>query len=492
MKTLTQQIRKKQSSLTTPKDIFRDENGAIDLASIMVGIIVIGLIGGVIAATVFAVIPWTQDNAAKQQLDSVVSAENAYMGLSSASPLPAGYIANSYTDSAGLASAGLLTTNPKYCVVPTNSGKGFQGFAASSSGSIWDVSNTNTKPAKFAGTLPTACAGITSAGASATPPVAALPAVNTTKRLRFGVAVPNGPLSNEVKTAAIDANEYPSIVSTYKDWTSPFSSAEVKAVYDAGSQPMVTWEPFNASTGGVTQPGYTLASIYNGQHDAYIDTWIASIKAQDTPKPILLRFGHEMNGNWYPWGSGVNGNVAGTYDSTKQYATGDYAKAWRYIHNKFTVSGVDKTKVQWVFAPNNTASNGEELWNFWPGAEYVDYNGLSGFNWGTKGGPKVWQQPWEVFGGGLWHLNNDANIKGKPIIITETASVPTEGTRSQAQWISDLVNWLGTNPDNTNVVAFVYFDSAKVEEGAVMIDWRYNATPEGSNAMKTALATRPN
>jgi len=64
------------------KAAFTNEDGAIDLASIMVGIIVIGLIGGVIAATVFAVIPWAQDNAAKQQLDSVASAQSAYIGLS--------------------------------------------------------------------------------------------------------------------------------------------------------------------------------------------------------------------------------------------------------------------------------------------------------------------------------------------------------------------------------------------------------------------------
>lgn len=61
----------------TLNEAFHNENGAIDLASIMVGIIVIGLIGGVIAATVFSVIPWTQDNAAKDQLSRVVQAEHA-------------------------------------------------------------------------------------------------------------------------------------------------------------------------------------------------------------------------------------------------------------------------------------------------------------------------------------------------------------------------------------------------------------------------------
>jgi type II secretory pathway pseudopilin PulG len=76
------------------KEAFKNEEGAIDLASIMVGIIVIGLIGGVIAATVFAVIPWAQDNAAKQQLDSIANAQSAYIGLSADGPTGAGTAAS--------------------------------------------------------------------------------------------------------------------------------------------------------------------------------------------------------------------------------------------------------------------------------------------------------------------------------------------------------------------------------------------------------------
>ena len=44
----------------------KSEGSAIEFASIMVG--VIGIIAGVIAATVFAVIPWAQDNAAAEPL----------------------------------------------------------------------------------------------------------------------------------------------------------------------------------------------------------------------------------------------------------------------------------------------------------------------------------------------------------------------------------------------------------------------------------------
>lgn len=55
--------------------LLRDAGGAIDLASIMVGVLVIGIIGGVISATVFAVIPWSQDQAAKTALGSVRTSE---------------------------------------------------------------------------------------------------------------------------------------------------------------------------------------------------------------------------------------------------------------------------------------------------------------------------------------------------------------------------------------------------------------------------------
>lgn len=76
---------KRTASTRSLRSTFVSENGAIDLASIMVGIIVIGLIGGVIAATVFAVIPWARDNAAKASLESLKTAENAYAGFA-ASP----------------------------------------------------------------------------------------------------------------------------------------------------------------------------------------------------------------------------------------------------------------------------------------------------------------------------------------------------------------------------------------------------------------------
>lgn len=63
---------------TRPRSLMaalRGQNGAIDLASIMTGVLVIGIIGAVIAATVFAVVPWSQDAAAKGNLHAAAQAE---------------------------------------------------------------------------------------------------------------------------------------------------------------------------------------------------------------------------------------------------------------------------------------------------------------------------------------------------------------------------------------------------------------------------------
>ena len=124
----------------------RNEKGAIDLASIMVGILVIGMIGGIIAATVFAIIPWTQDRAAKQQLDSVAVAQSAYKAKAS-SPTPQdGYVPNSYASSALLKETGLLAEGSNYCTLPQNGNEGYIAFAMSASGKVFSITNANTSP----------------------------------------------------------------------------------------------------------------------------------------------------------------------------------------------------------------------------------------------------------------------------------------------------------------------------------------------------------
>ena len=125
-------------------EAFKNEDGAIDLASIMVGIIVIGMIGGVIAATVFTVIPWAQDNAAQQQLDSVAAAQAAYIGYSA----DQSNTAIRFATKAELASKGLFNGNAEADLVIHYSGSGTSAHYAaamkSDSGKWFKITDTKT------------------------------------------------------------------------------------------------------------------------------------------------------------------------------------------------------------------------------------------------------------------------------------------------------------------------------------------------------------
>lgn len=143
----------------------RSSRGAIDLASIMVGVIIIGLIGGVIAATVFAVIPWSQDKAAKQQLDSVHTAQNAFFGLSSdpSQDLTNGK-KNSFANSTELAQSNLLVKNVGYCTVATEDNKNYVGFSKSASGKWFTASNSKKQAVEYTGTVEPCVVSGTDAG----------------------------------------------------------------------------------------------------------------------------------------------------------------------------------------------------------------------------------------------------------------------------------------------------------------------------------------
>src|SRR5436853_485094 len=83
----------------------------------------------------------------------------------------------------------------------------------------------------------------------------------------------------------------------------------------------LAWLPW-VTTGGVGRPAYALRAIAAGEHDAYVREWARAAAAWGGP--LYLRFAHEMNGDWYPWSVGVNGNTSA-----------DYQAAWRHVVDIF-------------------------------------------------------------------------------------------------------------------------------------------------------------
>ena len=294
------------------------------------------------------------------------------------------------------------------------------------------------------------------AAASSTPPV-------SSERLRFGVSTPGGPLASaELDAVATLVNESPSIVLSYKDFSQAAPIADLNAVDARGATSLVTWEPWLWSGNGANQPAYSLDRIAAGDFDAYISQWGTALASWG--KPVMLRFAHEMNGNWYPWAESANGN-----------GPGDYVAAWRHVHDVVAATGA--TNVQWVWAPNVPYWGSTPLAGLYPGAGYVDVVALDGYNWGTSQGWSSWTSPSALFGDGLSQLRSLA--PGKQILVTETASAEAGG--SKADWNTALVSYLNAQPD---VTGFVWFHHNKE------VDWRINSTTASANALTAALAAR--
>lgn len=145
------------------------------------------------------------------------------------------------------------------------------------------------------------------------------------------------------------------------------------------------WEP-------EYQPRYSLQRIINGDFDSFISRWADTIK--DYGKPVMVTFGVEMNGDWFPW-SGVfqGGGKKRTYgDPDKPDGPERFVDAFHHIVNLFREKNV-KNAI-WYFQPNDESYPQEEwnkIENYYPGDEYVDWIGFSLY------GAQTHDEPWVKF-----------------------------------------------------------------------------------------------
>lgn len=116
--------------------------GAIDLASIMVGVLVIGIIAGVLSAVVFAVIPWSQDKAAQENLGSVRTAESVYRGMDSDN----GYKFGNMDD---LVTAGKIPASTTISATTNAAGDCYIAAAKSATGQVFWNSDADPTPKKY-------------------------------------------------------------------------------------------------------------------------------------------------------------------------------------------------------------------------------------------------------------------------------------------------------------------------------------------------------
>lgn len=269
--------------------------------------------------------------------------------------------------------------------------------------------------------------------------------------------------------SAVDAftsatHHQPAALQISQGWAeNQFNGSALDSIAARGMLPIVSWEPWDYQATGQAassgdQPDYRLSAIIGGRYDTYIRSWATGIASR--PYPVVIRFAHEMNGFWYPWCEQSNGNHPG-----------DYVKAWKHVHDIFTAAGAKN--VTWLWSPNVTYPGAAPLRELYPGDDYVDWIGLSGY-YGTAGRTSYISFD-QIFDGTITQLRT---FTRKPIVVTETGA--TNATGQQAQWIRQMFSQLRKHPE---IIGVIWFEATKE------IDWRIAHTPASAAAFAAGAAS---
>src|SRR3954469_6051550 len=245
----------------------------------------------------------------------------------------------------------------------------------------------------------------------------------------------------------------PSVAMYFYDFGGRVDTAALKRLSDSGRLPMMTWEPWNHTTPSANP--YSLQEIAAGKFDAYLSAQGKALAAVGAP--VAVRFAHEMNGTWYPWGLGVNGNTAA-----------DYVAAYRHVHDVLTEAGA--SNVVWVWSPITVIARPDvPLAPFYPGDEYVDWVGLSVY-FSSPGATYAADVPPTL-------RQLDQFAPAKPLYVTETSVLP--GPNRPAM-IRDLISGLLTIP---NLVGVTWFNHDTNH------DYRIDNDPEAATELASQLAS---
>jgi hypothetical protein len=305
---------------------------------------------------------------------------------------------------------------------------------------------------------------------SSAAPLAGRVTTPTGKGVLWGVYTQGAPNSHARLTSLERAvGHKPAIVMWYQGWAGDpsFPAQEARWLVSHGIVPMITWEPWRPprvhGEGAVDQPYYRLARIAAGAFDSYIRSYARQIKR--FRGPVMLRPFHEMDGTWYPWGGTVNGNSARSFIA-----------AWRHVHNIFEEVGA--TNVTWVWSVNNgsvpdTPEN--SAGRYWPGSRYVDWIGISGFNWGASSSFGSWYTFDQVYKKRIGLLMQFR----KPIVLTEIGATEVGGNK--ASWIRQTFSTIVRQ--YPRVRAFVWYDQRDTE----LQDWRITSSPSSLAAFRGTL-----
>jgi hypothetical protein len=241
--------------------------------------------------------------------------------------------------------------------------------------------------------------------------------------------------------------------------TDTFSASMGDTFRNHGMIPMLTFATRIYSTD-------TLKMVTAGNFDSLLRDHFAIPIAQ-WGHPMFIRLNWEFNGNWYPWGIGVNGNTAA-----------DYVAAWRHVVDLFRANGA--TNVSWVWCPNafHDGSGLSTTAQAYPGDAYVDWTAMDGYR--KTGDSQTFTDQFDNYYDAL----TQTIAPTKPIMIAEVGTVEqTTGGLTKAQWISNMFSVTPTR--FPKLAALLWFDENYGTEG----NYSLNSSTASAQAWHDGIAS---
>lgn len=267
------------------------------------------------------------------------------------------------------------------------------------------------------------------------------------------------------------------IIHIYKAWGEKreheFPKIEAETIYELGSIPMISWEPWVGAFSFQNYPNIepsiekrdkgSLASIAHGDYDNYIVSW--ALEAKKFGHPIYVRFGHEMNDPYhYPWGP--QNNLAE-----------DYINAWHHVYEVFENNHVDN--IIWVWNPHLSY----DFEGYYPGDDYVDIISFGILNFGTSLSWSKWWRFEELLSNSyekLIELN-------KPMMISEFGSLSVGGERSE--WFKDALTVIPEDYRAINSIVFFHYPNETSTDKA--LDWYFLEDEKVTTELITQMKNWP-
>ncbi len=233
--------------------------------------------------------------------------------------------------------------------------------------------------------------------------------------------------------------------------------------------------------------------------------------------PTIVRFAHEMNGSWYPWGQQPEAYAEAFRMVADAVHAGAPASAMAWAPNEG--SGYPFTGGAFAGTDEALDTNGDgELTGaddpyapFWPGAEAVDWVGMSVYHWGIE---YPWGENEMPVDGSFRALltGRDADApegqesipdfyatyaeaQARPMGIFETAALvnpaepgPTEAEIKAAWWRQVTDPDIRDDFPRLAMLNWFEWHKEEVEVGSV-IDWRLSADPDLARRLLAEVET---